>query len=314
MSASLIHISIQVNRAVLIVNHAVANQVSWEDITEMVTNGQEIGDPTAVAIRKIDFATNQMTMKLEDPYGTEEDSEESFVDCAIDLSMNAFANARRYFSMKKAAGCKETKTISASVKALKSAEVHTKQLLNEVQVVAKINRMRKSNWFEKFNWFISSENYLVVGGKDQQQNEHLVKRYFRPGDIYVHADIHGASTVIVKNHECKSISPATSDRNRSLSSVISPADPSCADIPPKTLTEAGHMAVVYSSAWDSKISTSAWWVRHDQVSKTAPTGEYLSTGSFMIRGKKNYLLSSPLTFGFGIIFKVRFHWSIDIIG
>ena len=26
-----------------------------------------------------------------------------------------------------------------------------------------------------------------------------------------------------------------------------------------------------------------------QVSKTAPTGEYLVTGSFMIRGKKNYL-------------------------
>lgn len=26
-----------------------------------------------------------------------------------------------------------------------------------------------------------------------------------------------------------------------------------------------------------------------QVSKTAPTGEYLVTGSFMIRGRKNYL-------------------------
>jgi hypothetical protein len=26
-----------------------------------------------------------------------------------------------------------------------------------------------------------------------------------------------------------------------------------------------------------------------QVSKTAPTGEYLPTGSFMIRGKKNFL-------------------------
>ena len=35
--------------------------------------------------------------------------------------------------------------------------------------------------FEKFYWFISSENYLVVGGRDQQQNELLVKRYLRPG-------------------------------------------------------------------------------------------------------------------------------------
>ena len=27
--------------------------------------------------------------------------------------------------------------------------------------------------------------------------------------------------------------------------------------------------------------TSAWWVYHDQVSKTAPSGEYLTTGMIM---------------------------------
>ncbi len=42
-----------------------------------------------------------------------------------------------------------------------------------------------------------------------------------------------------------------------------------------------------------------------QVSKTAPTGEYLPTGSFMVRGKKNYLPPQPLIFGFGFMFKVR---------
>lgn len=35
--------------------------------------------------------------------------------------------------------------------------------------------------FEKFLWFISSENYLVIAGRDQQQNELIVKRYLRPG-------------------------------------------------------------------------------------------------------------------------------------
>lgn len=54
-------------------------------------------------------------------------------------------------------------------------------------------------WFEKFNWFVSSENYLVLAGRDGQQNEMLVRRYLKAGDIYVHADIHGASSVIVKN-------------------------------------------------------------------------------------------------------------------
>ena len=37
--------------------------------------------------------------------------------------------------------------------------------------------------FEKFLWFITSENFLVVGGRDQQQNELIVKRYMKPGEF-----------------------------------------------------------------------------------------------------------------------------------
>ena len=51
--------------------------------------------------------------------------------------------------------------------------------------------------------------------------------------------------------------------------------------------------------------TSAWWVHAHQVSKTAPTGEYLTTGSFMVRGKKNYLPPCQLTLGFGVLFKLE---------
>merc|ERR1739838_156634 len=75
-------------------------------------------------------------------------------------------------------------------------------------------------------------------------------------------------------------------------------------IPPKSLNEAGTMAICHTKAWDAKVVTSAWWVRHDQVSKTAPSGEYLSTGGFLIRGKKNYLPPSYLVYGFGFMFKV----------
>lgn len=40
------------------------------------------------------------------------------------------------------------------------------------------------------------------------------------------------------------------------------------------------------------------------MSKTAPTGEYLTVGSFMIRGKKNFLPPHPLIMGFGILFRL----------
>lgn len=43
-----------------------------------------------------------------------------------------------------------------------------------------------------------------------------------------------------------------------------------------------------------------------QVSKTAPSGEYLPTGSFMIRGRKNFLPPHPLVMGFAVLFKLVF--------
>ena len=52
--------------------------------------------------------------------------------------------------------------------------------------------------FEKFMWFISSENYLLIAGRDQQQNELLVKRYLRPGEKL--GNIHSKQT------ECRIIS------------------------------------------------------------------------------------------------------------
>ena len=91
------------------------------------------------------------------------------------------ANARKHYHQKKWAAAKEKKTVDSHSVALKSAEKKTKQTLKEVAAIANINKARKVFWFEKFFWFISSENYLVIAGRDMQQNELLVKRYMRPG-------------------------------------------------------------------------------------------------------------------------------------
>jgi hypothetical protein len=97
---------------------------------------------------------------------------------------------------------------------------------------------------------------------------------------YVHADLHGASSTVIKNHN--------------------PSHP----IPPLSINQAGCFTVCRSQAWDSKIVTSAWWVEAHQVSKTAPTGEYLTVGSFMVRGRKNFLPPNPLVMGFGLVFRL----------
>ncbi len=64
---------------------------------------------------------------------------------------------------------------------------------------AAAERRRKPNWFERYRWFHSSEGILVIGGRDAASNDLIVRRYLNPGDKYVHADIHGAPSVIVKH-------------------------------------------------------------------------------------------------------------------
>ncbi|KAG5894542.1 hypothetical protein JTB14_026830 [Gonioctena quinquepunctata] len=278
-----------VDNAIVAIQAILANQVSWEDIDEMVKDAANKGDPMAKLIKKLKLEVNHITLYLTDPYEEPLESDESDTENGdkippmqvdIDLALSAFANARRYYDQKRTAAKKQQKTIESQSKALKSAERKTKQTLKEVQTITNINRARKTYWFEKFFWFISSENYLVIGGRDQQQNELIAKRYMKPTDVYVHADIHGASSVVIKN-------------------------PTGQPVPPKTLNEAGTMAICYSVAWEAKVITNAYWVWGEQVSKTAPTGEYLTTGSFMIRGKKNFLPPSHLILGLSFLFRLE---------
>jgi len=49
--------------------------------------------------------------------------------------------------------------------------------MKELKVKNLVREIRKPIWFEKFHWFISSDNYIVIGGRDIQQNELIYKRY-----------------------------------------------------------------------------------------------------------------------------------------
>uniref|UniRef100_A0A1I7V9U2 Nuclear export mediator factor NEMF n=1 Tax=Loa loa TaxID=7209 RepID=A0A1I7V9U2_LOALO len=265
-----------VDKALLVIRSAIANQLSWEAIEEMRVNACEAGNPIAASIVGLNLNSNQMTLLLRDPYRPEIDPKK----VTIDIALSSYQNARKLHTEKKAAQQKEQKTICASSKALKSTKVKIKETLNVVHSKAEVMKKRRVMWFEKFFWFVSSENYLVIGGRDAQQNELLVKRYLRPGDIYMHADTRGASSIIIRNKL------------------------GGGDMPPRTLNEAATMAVSYSSAWEAKVTSAAWWVHQHQVSRTAPTGEYLTPGSFMIRGKKNYLPTCQLQMGFGVMFQL----------
>ncbi|MBU1941472.1 MAG: DUF814 domain-containing protein, partial [Candidatus Thermoplasmatota archaeon] len=125
----------------------------------------------------------------------------------------------------------------------------------------------KRFWFERFHWCISSTGNLIIAGKDAKSNEYLVKKYLTSGDRYVHADIHGAPSCIVKQHNIS---------NQPL------------PITSETLEEACIFAASYSKAWNQYAETRSYWVLPEQVSKTPESGEFVPHGAFIIRGKRNY--------------------------
>ena len=304
----------KVQEATAAMNALISQGMDWQEIARLIEMEQERHNVVAGIIKlPLKLFENTTTLLLseatyedEDDYDGDEtgsdvsESEEDLRTSSkthkapkpadkrlavdIDLALSPWSNARQYYEQKRSAAVKEQKTLQSSEKALKSTEKKIgadlkKGLKQEKEVM---RPQRKAIWFEKFLYFISSEGYLVLGGKDAQQNEILYKRYLKKGDIYIHADLHGAASVIVKNKPGISECP----------------------IPPSTLSQAGTLATATSSAWDSKAVMSAWWVDAVQVSKTASTGEFLPIGSFVIQGHKNFLPPAQLLLGFGIMFKI----------
>lgn len=246
-------------------------------VHSVIKEGKKNGDELAGMIQKINLEKNKVSVILAD----KDNMEEKAVEVDIDLKMSPFENAKEYYGRMKKANLKEKKTVEASEQALKIAKSNAIKEVKKQEKKFSVVKLppRKQYWFEKFHWFLSSENYLVLSGRDAAQNEALVKKHLRKGDLYVHVEIQGGSSTVVKN-------------------------PSGAPVPSATIDEIATATICRSKAWDYKVVVGAWWVYDHQVSKTAPSGEYIGTGSFMIRGKKNFIHINRLEMGFGLLFKV----------
>lgn len=296
------------------INRLIAQGMGWVEIERLIEMEQGKQNDVAKMIRlPLKLYENTITLLLTLPsFDDEEDFEGNESDCSasdgevdraetegalkaanssetmlavdVDLGLSPWSNARLYYEQKKTAAIKEQKTLQSSVKALKSTEKKINADLNKAlkQEKVALRPVRKPFWFEKFFYFISSEGYLVLGGRDMLQNDILYTRHLKKGDVYVHADLQGAASIIVKNK---------TGQLRNL-------------IPPSTLAEAGTLAVITSSAWDSKAVMSAWWVAASQVSKRSVTGNYLPAGEFAILGQKSFLPPAQLLLGFGVMFHI----------
>ena len=194
----------------------------------------------------------------------------------LDLTKTLAQNADEFFQKSKKAKKKLEgleKAIIDSEKKLSSMDQVSVQIEKEKK--EKLLKKRKKQWFERFHWFYSSENKLVLAGRDANSNEDLIKNYMKSGDLYFHADIHGSPHCIIKTQK----NFATSEEKE----------------------QAAIFVGSFSKAWDAKISSlDVYSVLPEQVSKTPPSGESMGKGSFMIYGKREWFKKTPLHLAVGV--------------
>ncbi|MFB6102588.1 MAG: ribosome rescue protein RqcH [Haloplanus sp.] len=251
---------------------------SWEEIEETLAEGAERGIPAAEAVVDIDPREGIVIVDLD---GTR---------VPVDPSMGVEKNAdRRYKEAKRVEEKKEgalaaienTREELEAVKRRREeweAEGEEEEETTEETAEQEVNWLSRSSvpvrqpehWYEEFRWFHTSDGFLVIGGRNADENEAIVKKYMEDNDRFFHAQAHGGPVTLLK--------------------ATGPSEPAReVDFPQSSLDEAAQFAVSYSSVWkDGRFAGDAYMVEPEQVSKTPESGEYIEKGGFVIRGDRTY--------------------------
>lgn len=198
------------------------------------------------------------------------------MEIEFDLTKSVDENAGTYFNLakkakKKLQGAKDA--LEVSKKKLEKLQKEEDKFMEEEKKKQE-KKERKKEWYEKFHWFISSEDFLCIGGKDATSNEIVVKKHTDKEDLVFHTDMAGSPFFVIKNGQSAK---------------------------EETINEAAQSTAVYSKAWKLGHTTAdVFYVKPDQVSKEAQSGEYMSKGSFMVRGKTIYLYPK-LEYAIGLV-------------
>lgn len=255
----------QIEEILTTINQAREDDYSWEDIKSKIQLAKDRGISSARLFKSIDESRGVLLLDL------------SGVEVSIDVFSTINQNAQRYYERSKSMREKRDGAERALESTRKQLEILSEREFSPEEMVLKPKRVIriKQHWYTRFRWFISSDGFLVVGGRDADTNEELVKRHMEKDDLFMHADAQGAPAILIKTEGY--------------------------EVPETTFKEAAVFAVSYSNLWKSGFyEGDCYWVRPDQVSKTPEAGEYITKGSFIIRRRRNYMRNVPVGVSIGV--------------
>jgi predicted ribosome quality control (RQC) complex YloA/Tae2 family protein len=184
----------------------------------------------------------------------------------FDINKTVEANASDYYEKvkklkKKLEGAKDA--LMDSKDKIRDIEKDKEKIIKEVEK-EKNKKQIKKEWYEKFRWFISSEGFLIIGGRDSTSNEIVIKKHTEKDDLIFHTDMVGSPFFVIKSENKK---PGK-----------------------KTIQEAADATLTFSRAFKLGIgSTPTFMARPDQLTKEAKPGEFVPKGGFITKGGLDYI-------------------------
>ena len=222
----------------------------------------------------------------------------------LHLDDSVHQNAQRYFE---AARKQKDKTAGATA-ALEDTKVAFKRAQKKEAKQKASGRMQtvrrsKRLWFEQHRWSMISGGHLLVGGRDAKGNDSIVKKHLSGGDMYLHADIHGAPSCSLRASQGFALVDEPYGQ-------LPPGVPSYKlvdklgdeRINDEKLEEAATLALCWSRAWNGGgAHGTVFAVKPAQVSKSAQTGEYVGKGAFIVRGQRQWFKDMDVQMGIGLV-------------
>ncbi|HXW02617.1 MAG TPA: NFACT RNA binding domain-containing protein, partial [Candidatus Nitrosotenuis sp.] len=183
----------------------------------------------------------------------------------------------------------ESKRQSSAIASIESLKAKNQKELAKIKSQSldakgsvSFTQIRKKNWFERYRWFYTSDGFLAIGGRDSSSNSAIIRKHLEKNDKVFHAEIFGSPFFILKDVP--------------------------ESIPFDSLNEVAHATACFSRAWrEAMYGVSAYWINPDQVKKAAPSGQFLSRGSFVLEGQKNFVKVPNLRLAVGILQRDGYH-------
>lgn len=267
--ADALYLDYQAVDAILAQLQAARSKHSWQEVDAILRKAKALGDASAQRIGEIRPHNGTALVQVM--------ADDVARPVELDLYKSVQDNADLHYEAAKKAKSRQVGAATALNEARKRvADVDAKGLEGFGAAPKKADRQSRHFWFENYRWTFTPSGLVAVGGRNAGQNDAVVKKYLRDGDRYVHADIHGAPSVVVR-----------------------PVDGIADEISDEDLKGAGQFAACSSRAWRQFGAASAYWVTPSQVSKTPRSGEFVPRGAWIIHGKRTTMSDLPMHWAVG---------------